>query len=286
MSKSRYLLAQPTVSELFTIVYVLVDDYLKAAEQQERFRLPRSPQQQGSYSELMTIALVGDFLNQADVGLWFNLVKREYKSLFPVLPEDTRYYRVLTKLERIWADLALALTAHHAPLAYSVDSKPLPVCTFKRHRRPRAMTEATVGFSTQGPVYGFKLHALSTSDGQIVKFAIAPAHEADVTVARALLDEPERGLTLGDKAYLGCGVYVLDKTDAAAPVRTPPKVNALSPGVWTRLMDTARKTIESVFSSLTRTKHLVFGQRNSFHSLRAHVGRKIAAHNFAFMFAV
>ncbi len=274
MSKSRYLLAQHTVSELFTIVYVLVDDYLKAAEQQERFRLPRSPQQKGSYSELMTIALVGDLLNQADVGLWFNLVKREYKSLFPVLPDDTRYYRVLTKLERIWADLALALTAHHAPLAYSVDSKPLPVCTFKRHRRPRAMTEATVGFSTQGPVYGFKLHALSTLDGQLVKFAIAPAHEADVTVARALLDEPERGLTLGDKAYLGCGVY------------TPPKVNALSPGVWTRLMDTARKTIESVFSSLTRTKYLVFGQRNSFHSLRAHVCRKIAAHNFACMFAV
>ena len=80
-------------------------------------------------------------------------------------------------------------------------------------------------------------------------------------------------MTLGDKAYLGCGVY------------TPPKTNALSPGVWTRLMDAARKTIESVFSSLARTKFLVFGQRNSFHSLRAHVCRKIAAHNFARVFA-
>lgn len=200
MSKSRYLLAQRTVSELFTMVYVLVDDYLKVGVQQGRFVLPESPQQKGSYSELMTIALVGDLLNQADIGLWFNLVKGEYRSLFPVLPDDSRYYRILTKLERLWADLALALTAHHAPLAYSVDSKPLPVCTFKRHRRPRAMTEATVGFSTQGPVYGFKLHALSTLDGQIVKFAITPAHEADVTVARALLGDSERGLTLGDKA--------------------------------------------------------------------------------------
>ena len=134
------------------------------------------------------------------------------------------------------------------------------------------MTEATVGFSTQGPVYGFKLHALTTSQGLIVKFAIAPAHEADLTVARVLLDKSERSLTLGDKAYVGCGIY------------TPPKANALSPGVWTRLMDSARKTIESVFSSLTRTKFLTFGQRNSFHSLRAHVCRKIAAHNFACVF--
>ena len=252
MSKSRYLLEQHTVSELFTCVYVLVDDYLKVAEQQGRFTLPQSKRQKGSYSELMTIALVGDLLNQADVGLWFKLVKREYKNLFPVLPDDTRYYRGLNKLERIWADLALALTAQHSTWAYSVDSKPLPVCKFKRHNRPRAMTEATVGFSTQGAVYGFKLHALTTTRGLIV-FAVVAAHEADVTVARALLDEPECNVTLGDKAYQGCGIY------------TPPKANALNPGVWTRLMDTARKTIESVFSTLTRTKHLVFGQRNSFH---------------------
>lgn len=42
-------------------------------------------QQKGSYSELMTIALVGDLLDQVDVELWFNLVKREYRGLFPML---------------------------------------------------------------------------------------------------------------------------------------------------------------------------------------------------------
>jgi hypothetical protein len=109
--------------------------------------------------------------------------------------------------------------------------------------------------------------------GLVVKFAIAPAHEADVTVAKALLCLPERSLTLGDKAYLGGGIY------------TPPKINALNPGSWTKLMDAARKTIESVFSTLTRTKHLVLGQRNSFRAIRANVCRKIAAHNFACLFA-
>ena len=271
MSKSRYLLEKHTLSDLFTVVYVLIDDYLKASVQADIFKLPESEQQKGSYAELMSIAMVGDLLNQVDTGLWFCLVKKEYKSLYPELPSESRYYRIMNNLERIWADFALFMTAGHQSLSYSIDSKPLPVCKYQRHNRPRAMTEATVGFSTQGAVYGFKLHALKASRGLIVKFAIVAAHAADVTVAKALLGQ-ERSRTLGDKAYLGSGVY------------TPPKTNALNPNVWTRLLDTARKTIESVFSSLTRTKHIVLGQRNSFRSIRAYTCRKIAAHNFACIF--
>lgn len=178
---------QPTVTELFTCVYVLVDDYLKASEQQGRFVLPHSPHRKGSYGELMTTALVGDLLNQTDTGWWFNLVKHEYKALFPALPDDTHYYRVLNKLERIWADFALSLTAQHEVLAYSIDSKPLPVQT----SQAASGDDRSHGRFSKGAVYGFKLHALITPRGLIVKFAVAPAHEADVTVARALLDEPE-----------------------------------------------------------------------------------------------
>ena len=272
MSKSRYLLENYMLSDLFTVVNVLMDDYIKASERAGVFKLPNSEQQKGSYAELMSIAMVGDLLNQADTGLWFYLVKNEYKSLYPDLPSESRYYRIMNNLERIWADFALFLSSDHQALTYSIDSKPLPVCKFKRHNRPRVMSEATVGFSTQGAIYGFKLHALKAERGFIVKFAITAAHEADVTVARALLDEHERAIVVGDKAYIGCGIY------------TPPKSNALNPSIWTSLMDAARKTIESVFSSLTRTKHIVLGQRNSFRAIRAYTCRKIAAHNFACFF--
>lgn len=46
------------------------------------------------------------------------------------------------------------------------------------------MTEATVGYSSHGAIYGFKLHAVSSTAGMIVKLAITPVHQADVTVAR------------------------------------------------------------------------------------------------------
>ena len=64
---------------------MLIDGCLKIRGQQGRVVLPQSPQQKDNHSELLTIALVGDLLNQADVGLRFNLVKREYRGLFPVL---------------------------------------------------------------------------------------------------------------------------------------------------------------------------------------------------------
>lgn len=97
------------------------------------------------------------------------------------------------------------------------------MCAHKRNRRPHAIAKATCGLSIRGAVYGVKLHALYTPDGQIVKFAMMPAYEADVTVARGLLEPDARSLTPGDKPYLGCSVY------------TPPKVNALNSGAWTRL---------------------------------------------------
>ena len=48
-------LAQSTVEDLFTLIYVYVDDYLKAAAVSGLVQLPSEPNQKGTYAELMTI---------------------------------------------------------------------------------------------------------------------------------------------------------------------------------------------------------------------------------------
>jgi hypothetical protein len=106
---------------------VWVDDYLKASVKSGHFVLPVSEQQKASYSELMTISLVGEWMKQRYMGDWFNFVKIEYAHLFPLLPDDTRYYRILGNLERIFADLAL-IVANFATDFYVIDSLPLPIC--------------------------------------------------------------------------------------------------------------------------------------------------------------
>jgi hypothetical protein len=270
MSSTLQLLKQHTIQDLFTIVYTVTDDYLKQSLEANRFILPKSDSQKASYAEILTIAFVGEILNQAKSGIWFLIAKHQFGHLFKKLPDVTRYYRILRNLERIMADFALCLAnSVDDETTYSTDSKPIPVCHMKRNKFPRAMTEASKGYGTMGGVFGFKLHAVVNNALMLCRFAIVPANQADITVARALLnpDYDEFDRILGDKAYLGMSVF------------TPPKVNAKHPILWTKLMNNARKLIESVFSCLTRGKHLVLGQLNSFWSVRASACRKIAAHN-------
>jgi Transposase DDE domain len=270
MSSTRQLLNNHNLEDLFTIVYTVTDDYISQSIRAGRFTLPEMKNQKASYAELMTIALVGEILHQAHAGTWFLLVRNAYKHLFQKLPDITRYYRIMRNLERIWADLALCLAnTVDDDTTYSVDSKPIPICNLKRSGFPRAMTEAIYGFSTMGGVWGFKLHAVVNNVQMMCRFAIVPANEADVTVAKCLVNanEDELDRILGDKAYLGMGIF------------TPSRENAKKPLPWTRLMGASRKLIETVFSSLTRGQHLVLGQLNSFRSVRASTCRKIAAHN-------
>lgn len=266
MSKSAHLLQENTLADVFLLVYVLVDDYLKAGTKAGRFSLPQSSQQKGSYAELMSIAIVGDWLKQRYSGDWYQLVRYEYDDLFPELPDLTRYYRVLKNLERIFADLALVIGMQASGL-HIIDSMPLPICKGIRWQRLRAMTEAASGHCSMGKMYGFKLHSAINLSGMVSRFAIVPANEHDSTVAKALLAADKQTNMIGDRGYLGTGVY------------TPPKENTLIPWAWPDLLGRARKLVESTFSSLSRFANITLGQLNSFWSIWAKVCCKIAAHN-------
>ncbi len=154
-------------------------------------------------------------------------VKSEYAYLFPKLPSLSRFYRIQRNFERIYADLAL-LVAQHVE-AYAIDSKPLPICQGSRYQRDRAMSEATSGYGgvdSNKMFYGFKLHAVASPLGYIYRFAIVPANVHDATVGQCMLDElyDDLNAIVGDKAYVGCGIY------------TPPKKNAKTPSFGVSLL--------------------------------------------------
>ncbi|KEF34502.1 hypothetical protein RDMS_06865 [Deinococcus sp. RL] len=55
-----------------------------------------------------------------------------------------------------------------------VDSEPIPSCRFKRAKRCK-FPGATFGFTTQGMIYGYKLHAWTTPGGRVVRYLLRPA---------------------------------------------------------------------------------------------------------------
>ena len=95
---------QHSLEELYLHVYVLVGDWLK--ENELRFSLLKQRTQVASYSELFTIAVVGELVAQSYESVWYWLVTQSYRELFPELPEYSRYHRVTRNAERLWAGVS------------------------------------------------------------------------------------------------------------------------------------------------------------------------------------
>ena len=255
--------SQHSLTDLFLHVFVYVDDWLK--DNEVRLALPNQRSQVASYGELFTIALVGEVLAQPLESIWYWLVKENHADLFPRLPDYSRYHRVLRNAEGLLAELARSVLWEKG-LPKLIDSKPLPVAKGKRHSWAK-LPEARRGFSTLGPVFGFKLHAVVNLEGLFERWGFAPAFEHDLTLGKELLEGLEDVVVLGDKAYLGSSAV------------TPKRKNMDEKGIWSRTLSRARKRIESSFSVLVRSLHLHVAQVKTFRSLRAKVNLKIAAFN-------
>ncbi|WP_245587695.1 IS982 family transposase [Calidithermus chliarophilus] len=253
---------QHSLEELFLRVFILVDDWLKA--NQERFRLPVQANQVASYSELFTIALVGELLAQPYESVWYWLVRQNHRGLFPRLPEYSRYHRIVRNAEPLWAELAQSLAAKEDEDRgiELIDTKPLPSPRVSVGNGPRCPRPARAS-APMGMVWGFKLHAVVSLGGLFRRWAFVPAHAHESRVAWGLVQGP----TLGDRAYVGTGVYC------------PSRKNMKRQTFWPRALSRLRKRIETSFSSLVRSLHLHVGQVKTFWSLRARVNLKIAAHN-------
>lgn len=254
-----------TVEELFLQVFVMVDDWIK--ENEQRVRLPKQARQVACYSEVFTIALVGELLAQPYESIWYWIVKHSFRELFAKLPEYSRYHRIVRNAEKLWAELAVALAKRLSEPTKLIDAKPLAIAKGKRHQWAKC-PEAEKGFSTMGMVYGFKLHALVNTRGLFERWSFVPANVPEVNVAPDLTEGLEEELIIGDKAYIG-----------HSDVITPKRNNMKGRSRWNKSLSRLRKRIESSFSVLVRSLTLHVAQVKTFWSLRARVNLKIAAHN-------
>ena len=197
--------------------------------------------------------------------VWFTLILLNF---YPNLPSYTQIY---TRLERLGH---LIETWHQAPESVEiavVDSFPLPVCRPKRAHSCKVRF-ASLGYGTQGSVYGFKGHVWTTPQGRILQYRLDSAHHHDFPMACELnqswsaFGAPQ---VIGDKAYVSDGIA------------TPPKTNAIRASRWKEEYASMRTGVERTFSWIVRT-----GVRNSqiktFKTLRSRVAYAVLAHHIRF----
>lgn len=210
---------------------------------------------------------------------------RQHQDLFPHLPSRTRFNRRRRALQDTFAVLRQALLAtldlaedpHHI-----IDSLPLPVVQF--YHAPHANTDwaahgASFGkcASKKQTIFGYKLHLLITLNGVIRDFALASAHEADLTVGVELLAAHQHLTVLGDKGYIIAAALQAEREIALLTIpRTNQKVQ-VTPD-QRRLHQHVRQLIETVNSQLAQQFHIEVNHAHSFWGLTARLWTKLTAH--------
>lgn len=277
-------------ADLCTYLYVLTDETYQ--EVAAPYDTRPGPDAICSDSELITLTLAAELVGLAAETRFLAYVRRNHPTLFPLLPERSRYNRrrrhlieVTNRLRSaIMARLWWVLVAEGQDLCV-IDSVPGPVVGYHHAAGAhRWWGEADFGRvpSKKQRIYGFKLHLLISHSGLILDFTLAPANHNDGKLTAQLLPD-KAGLTiLGDKGYINGPL----QADLAArhdlTLLTPKRKNQRDPlpEALTQAINHFRQIIETVNGQLVEQFQLQRNRAKSLSGLCARVQAKLTAHTF------
>ena len=270
---------------LIVAVFCLVDDFVGDLCRGRKLR-QRGPRPILADSEVLAVEIVGEFLGLDTDQSLHAYFRRHFGHLFPGLREVHRT-TFLRQAANLWA-VKHALWRHlvavtrRDPALVLIDSLPVPVCRFARAHRCRSLR----GLSAFGhdPVahqtyYGLRLHLLVSWPGVITAAVLAPANEADRTIAPELLADLT-GWALGDKGYWSPALRA-DLAPGGLDLVAPPRGKRAGARPWPGRLVQTRRRIETVLAQLTERYHAKRVRARDEWHLVARWLRKLASHTMA-----
>jgi len=217
-----------------------------------------------SLSEVLTILVYYHF-SRFDCIKHYYLIKMliGHKKDFPNLSSYNRF------VERI-KDIAwlAALYLQYKQVKFSgngyIDSTRLPVCHNKRTNSHKVFKfVATLGKSSMGWFYGFKLHVICDFMGNIVKCSVTHGAVNDLKAGVKLMKNLT-GKIFADKGYIG-KKELLTLLEKGLLVITGIKKNMKNQllVMWDKILLKKRSLIESVFNIMKNTLHLAHSRHRS-----------------------
>ena len=220
--------------DIFIIsVYCLVVDTMQIVEKSCHFRTKGFPPKLTD-AEVITIEICGEFFKLHEDTEIYNYFKRHYLAFFPNLPSRTTFVRQSANLWQakvICQSLLVQRAAQNADLVQSIDTMPLPVCTFTRGglRDKRFPTIAQFGHCAAKKMdyYGFKLGLRIARSGMITHFPLLSARLHDVNHLGSLI-EGFAGTVPADKGFIDQHQQALWLARQLTQVVTPLRKNMAS----------------------------------------------------------
>ena len=273
--------------DIFIIsVYCLVVEIMQKIETGYNLRQKGFPPKLTD-AEVITIEICGEFFKLHEDTEIYNYFKRHYLDFFPNLPSRTTFCRQsanLWQVKFLCQSLLVSRAGQNNDAVQSIDTLPLPVCTWTRggRRDKRFATLADYGHCAAKKMdyYGFKLGLRISRAGMITHFPLLSARAHDINHLGALI-EGFGGIVPADKGFIDEYQAQLWRDTQQTQVITPVKSNMESSPEQVKLVKKTkywRKLVETVGSQLTERFQIAKIKVKDLWHYQNRIFRKILSH--------
>lgn len=249
-----------TINDIFTIIYVLVDDWYQAKGNKLLKGKPGA-KPEFTDSEVITLMLAQEFIPFPSETQYIGFIRANYLALFPKLVDQSQFNRraralrlLVEQLRRYW----LVQKGWHLGNRYLLDTKPVPVLGYKRNKsRSDFSGSASFGqcVSRNLKYFGYKLVTVSTLFGIPMVYDLVPANTDERKAAEAVIDYFSFCDLFADKGFLGLKwqTQIFDETNNL--IWTPRRSNQRFQNArgLDRWLCSIRERIEGVFHEIQNT---------------------------------
>ena len=248
------------ITDLLTIIYVLVDDWYQASG--NKFlngKVGKKPVFKDS--EVMTLMLAHDFIPYPGETQYIEFIRANYLTLFPKLVDQSQFNRraralrlLVEQFRRFW----IVQKGWHLHTNYLLDTKPVPVLGYKRqqsHSDFAGKAEYGRCVSRNLNYFGYKLVVFSTLNGIPVAYDLVPANLDERLAAETVIDYLAGCDIFADKGFLGFEWQTSIFAQTTNLIWTPKRKNQAvqNSKALDRWLSSVRERIEGVFHEIQNT---------------------------------
>jgi len=240
--------------------------------------------------EVITMEICGEFFKlSCDTDL-FAYFRHHYQHFFPKLSDRTLFVRQAANLWQLKAAIQHHLvhsSGQANDLVQSIDTLPLPVCTYTRGgRRDHCLRpDADYGYCDAKKLhyYGFKLGLRITRCGLITHYPLLAARPHDIHHLDALVEGFIGGVVAADKGFIDQYRHAVlsDRHDLTVVTPTRARMTPTQPYRLRRSCARWRKVVETVGSQLTERFAVTRIRVRDLWHFQHRLIRKVLAHTVA-----
>lgn len=233
--------------------------------------------------EVVALSLTAEFMSIDSENSLFKVINREQISN---LIERSQFNKRRRKLflfsEEIRTKLAFRFLEFED--CFIVDSMPLEICKFARHKRIKICknefeTAPSKGFcaSQNNWFYGYKLHGVCSVNGIFHSLDITKAEVHDVHFLKNIKQQLSDCVLLGDRGYLSQSIQLDLFQTVNIKLQTPKRTNQKDYKPQPYIFRKSRKRIETLFSQLCDQFKIRNNYAKSFEGFKTRILAKITA---------